>query len=150
MRLSCLTAVVVAIGLFASACSRPGEKRCTEVCEHYLDLYLADKYDQKLAEVNDEEQRAALTAEKEAEYKERRENEELGFQACVNRCNRRSRGMVSDCVMKAETLAAAKACDAEESCQIATRPGRNSLGVVVVMLVAMGLVFGLRRRRYPS
>ena len=142
MRVSVL---MFAIALLASACSRPGEKRCTQVCEHFLDLYLADKYADKRASAADEDARAAVEAEIAAERKDRREKEEFGFEACINRCNRRSRATVADCVMDAKTLKAARACDAEEGCQVTMGAGRDTLGSGIV--VFLGLFWLIRHRR---
>lgn len=153
MRLSGQIVLTVAVVLVASACSRPGEKRCAKVCEHYLNLYLADKYDEQIAGAADGDARAALEADKAAEYKERRDNPEFGFEACINRCNRRSRGTVSDCVMKAETLKAAKKCDADEGCQIASDAGGSSnsaMGGLLVGTLAVAWLLGHRRRRRRS
>lgn len=147
MRLSGQIVLWLSVVLIWGACSRPGEKRCAEVCEHYLDLYVADKFDGPLKQAADESERAQIETERAEEYRQRREDPKYGFDACINRCNRRTRGEVADCIMKAKTLAAAKKCDAEEGCQVATSGGRNSFGGLVLVLVAAGLLARYRHRQ---
>lgn len=146
MRLAGQITLWFSLVLLWNACSRPGEKRCAQVCEHYLDLYVADKFDERVHQAADDSERAAVEAERAEEYKQRRDNPEYGFDACINRCNRRTRGEVVDCIMAAKTLATAKECDAEEGCQIAAGGGRNSLGGLLLVLATAALLFRRKRR----
>ena len=148
MRLS--FAHVLALGAIALslACSRPGEKRCAKVCDHYLDLYLTDKYAEQLKTAEAPEARAELEEQMAAERAQRRTDEKYGFQQCINRCNRRSRGSVADCIESATTLDDAKGCDAEEeACTVAVSPGRDSTSGLLLVGFAVLL---LRRRRRSS
>lgn len=133
--------------LAAAGCSRPGEKRCTEVCEHYLDLYVASEWDEKLANAGSPEERAALERQKAEERASMRTDETRGFATCVGRCNRRSRGSVADCVMNATTLEQAKACDGDEDSGCRASPGRGSSPLGLTGLALLGvLVLAWRRR----
>ncbi len=144
--------VVVALAVVAlTACSRPGEERCTEVCEHFIDLRLDDEFAERKATADTDEARKALQVERDARRKEIHEKEERGFEVCVNRCNRRSRGDSADCVMEADTLEEAKACDGDDSacgCTVGKRPPQMPWSALVLGLAALVLV--VRRRSDSS
>ena len=146
MRLSRAHLLILASVVLLCACSRPGEKRCVDVCEHYLDLYLSDKYDEQIKAATTDTQRVELEQQRTADRKERRDNPQLGFEACKNRCNRRSRVSVADCVMDAETLAEANECD-EEGCSVTVASGRTSPNSVWLLLGAILSMALWRRRR---
>jgi MYXO-CTERM domain-containing protein len=144
-----LVFALLSIWLLANTgCSRPGEKRCTEVCEHFLDLYIASQWDEKLAKAASPEERATLEQQRAEERAAMRTDETRGFDTCVGRCNRRSRGDSADCVMNATTIEQAKACDGDEDsgCSASPAPGRSPLGPGMI-LVALGLFVLIRRRR---
>lgn len=120
VRIGLLSALCLVLA-FAIGCSRPGEKRCTEVCEHFVELRLDAEFAERIQTVATDVERAALQKDRDARRAEIREQEAKGFEVCVNRCNRRSRGEVADCVMDAETLEQAKDCDGDEpSCGCTT------------------------------
>lgn len=131
-------------------CTRPGETRCADVCEHYIGLYLEAEWSDKLAQAASDDERAKLERDKAEMHRSLREDPEKGFETCVNRCNRRNRGEVADCVMKATDLAQAKKCDGDDSgCRVGadSRSGAPWFAVLAGLLAV--LVVGRRVRVRP-
>ncbi|MEM9490028.1 MAG: hypothetical protein AAGC55_12850 [Myxococcota bacterium] len=89
---------------------KPGEEVCRETCLHYARLIQNERWDNKIADAGPE-QHAELERERAADLARLTDDPKRGLTECTNRCNRAGRGAMAECMRKAETAEAARACD---------------------------------------
>jgi hypothetical protein len=102
------TAFVLLAGLVLGGCKSDPQK-CEEACRNYAQLVFWDKADAEIA-ATPPEQRDALRKKKLGEFTK---NLELGLDTCTSKCLSASNDKDMNCMLKAKTAKAVKACVAD-------------------------------------